>query len=1025
MMIAILYLSDIHLKKGNNLIMGRSESLTRACKSYINLCSDLIVAISGDIAFSGLNEEYEEAYRLLKSIEIQIKKEHSRLNIHYVIVPGNHDCDFSRPENKVRSQLITLNKNERNIDDAYTINILLSVQENFYCFLKKIMCINADNDSQRLSMQIPLTFERGLPIVFNCYNSSLLSELEEKPGSLNIPHNSFLESHLNSPSKCITVSIFHHTTSWLNPNNIKQDFESHILKTSQIILCGHEHTHTGQSISEWDSKDSIEYIEGGALQYGDTSEYSLILIDNETLSFNVHTFEYEHRSKTYEENVLKSKKDGVIKIGYSNYEPVVNDEFLSSLQKMPLPISHPYKNEITLNDVFVYPDLDPYISENQGYSQYIDSSRLLDDKSKNEIILLQGESQIGKTALLRKIFIDAPYKGLYPLLIDGGRITSKGLFSILQKTYKTEYDANHLSFDAYMRLDKEQHILVVDDFDKCTLNKEQMKAFFKEVSSNFNKVIVTTSPQNNDLQTVLTTLLDSEVEASGYTILSFGHYKRNQLIEKWIALNPAKSNIDEAVLREIKLLYDEIQSIIGKRLIPSYPIFLLTLLSSIGKYQPNGNFDDTAYAFCYNCLITVALANAENEKIRIKGLMTFLREFCYELYMKTKTIFSKADFINYYKQYSRNYSPDYNNPERMLQLYCESKLFHQISENCYEISYKYIFYYFIALKISCLMNDCTDERSKAELLKPYLQSLYKDDVANIIIILTYLNSGNFIIDELKFVSMLPFENCDELTLGSNDIVYKELETISKGISNDIVLSNPDPKTTREYGLKESDTRQRFNNANRITEEDFLDNPDLCALSSALKIIKILGQIVKNQIGSAEKTKILDLIESSYRCGFRTLMFTSKVMGDFKDDLIEYLKRKKVKDIDAKTRANKLVQILFLRNCLHIFSMLSSAVGTTSKQDVYLEVANTINTPAAKIVSFTINSYYNKLNLSEMENILHEFKSNFIATQIVKARIRAYVYNNILPTSEIQKICEKCDMKYLPSTNYFSKKRQNK
>ena len=71
--------------------------------------------------------------------------------------------------------------------------------------------------------------------------------------------------------------------------------------------------------------------------------------------------------------------------------------------------------------------------------------------------------------------------------------------------------------------------------------------------------------------------------------------------------------------------------------------------------------------------------------------------------------------------------------------------------------------------------------------------------------------------------------------------------------------------------------------------------------------------------------------------------------------------------------------------------------------MYLDVAKTMDTPAAKIVSFSINSYYGKIHMPELEQLSKEFKGNFVALQILRARVSAYIYNNYVDYRDKQKI----------------------
>ena len=106
MKISILHLSDIHLKKETNSIFNKKEQLFNAIKNTIYDSTHLFIAITGDIAFSGLSEEYEIASELLLFLKSSLTKYQPECPIDFIIIPGNHDCDFSN-ESTVRDIVIS------------------------------------------------------------------------------------------------------------------------------------------------------------------------------------------------------------------------------------------------------------------------------------------------------------------------------------------------------------------------------------------------------------------------------------------------------------------------------------------------------------------------------------------------------------------------------------------------------------------------------------------------------------------------------------------------------------------------------------------------------------------------------------------------------------------------------------------------------------------------------------------------------------------------------------------------------
>lgn len=117
MTISIIHFSDIHISNSSDLICKRLEKIEQACLSYLPKKGLIIIAISGDIAQSGLKQQYEIAKTFFNDLKSYLQSElQSSINI--VCVPGNHDCDYNNA--KTYGKTLISNLNSTNIDsDAY------------------------------------------------------------------------------------------------------------------------------------------------------------------------------------------------------------------------------------------------------------------------------------------------------------------------------------------------------------------------------------------------------------------------------------------------------------------------------------------------------------------------------------------------------------------------------------------------------------------------------------------------------------------------------------------------------------------------------------------------------------------------------------------------------------------------------------------------------------------------------------------------------------------------------------------
>ena len=1023
MKVALLQLSDIHIKSENDFIIKHQEDFYRSCKALINECTKLIVVITGDIAFSGNEKEYAVAYNWLKQCESSWKREASFLNsVEYIVVPGNHDCDFSK-QTDVRKMLISTVSKQDEIGSEDIISTCLSVQSNFWSFYSKL---RNENLNPSISWTQEVKLKQDFSIIFNCYNSASLSQLNERPGELIIPQNKFIERQNIHPQD-IVVSLFHHNTAWLSPNsplNNKKTFEEHIFATSNIVMCGHEHSEKNKKISSLLDYQELIYLENSALQHENISKYGLIILDTDDKNLTRHQFEYSDKGfRSSQEScmfTIRKQQSGVM----------FTNAWAEKLETINIPLKHIHKHTLQLSDIFVFPDLEPLSDISSECLQYIDSEDLLGNSIIERVSVLEGENQAGKTSLLQMLCISWYKKGVYPIMVSGKAIKHHNISGQLKSSYKDQYQYREFSYDQYMQLDRSKRIILIDDLDESTINNDYKPKLLEWLLCNFEKVIVTTNLQLN-LHGVLLHLNNTD-NLKHFRILSLGYHKRNALIEKWIRLGQDVITLnEEMLLSEVKQAYDNISVLLGQQLIPSYPVFILSLLQGLNQVFDNFDISKTSYAFCYNSLIIASLLKSGTVKEKINGVLKFLSEFAYYRYKQhtEKKYFDENNFRAFYNDYKEDYNAPYS-AEALLENLCNADIIRCADSGCYTFSYKYIFYFLVAQKISQLVNDNQADGIVQELC----MNLHREREANILIFLVYHNGTEKQMEDLLFASMLPFEDYKPITLDRDDPLFKGINDIVDGIKSEVMLQNVDPRENRDIALKKSDDMKRkFERKNpqmRPSEEDFEKNTCLRDLNNTFKIIRILGQIVKNQMETLKKEQILKLIEESYNVCFRSISFFCTLIEDSKEEIVQYILDKykdktNIKESEIRTRVQKLLHMLLYQQCLKSFTNLSSAVGTSNVPEIYDEIAKQIGTPVAKIISFTINTYYNKMRINDLEELLLEYENNPVAMEIVKARVLNYVYNNYVEFSQLQKIGQLCHLKLINNAEVMKNTKQSK
>jgi len=992
MKIGILHLSDLHIQ--DNDLISRLDNLVKSIEYDVKQTAHLYIVLSGDIANFGRKSEFENAKIFITKLTEKLKEKWKMLNINLVSVPGNHDCCFDN-EKKTRKSILNDCKTDVIDEEDYFIDAMV-VQSDFWDFTNEMTdCKERNKVSYEYKFRPHLDFK----VTFHCYNTSWLTEINEKQGSLIVPENKFIE---NENGEYI-ISVFHHPIDWLSANtkrNNKQRFEEHLINSSNLVIYGHEHD-KGNPKAIIRKNNNVVFCGGKAFDKNALNEtgFSLYEIDLTDKSINIKTFNFDGDKYSVE---TEDRHQIIEKV---KREFILNQEFETKITDLSIPLKHSRKHKLVLSDVFVYPDLEPLLEDDSNVVQYPNSYDLI-DKVKNEEkvnVLIEGADQSGKTALLYVLYKRYYEMGLTPIYLRGKYCSETDVKKLVKKALKEQYKNENV--DLFFQNNKK--VLLLDNFHKSSLNSKYKKRLVESFNDNFEVKIVTSD--NTYCSKNVTEEATSFKEYFKYKLLPLGHEKRSELIEQWLLIGENKLTVqEEEILNNVKLRFNEIDSLIGNRLMPSYPIFILTLLQSLDENLQN--FSKTSYANIYLALIKAGLVKEGIKDSVLTSLLNILKELAFYIYDKKKGPFNRDDFDNFILEYSGKYFRHKSlTHDKILSVLCNSNIL-KFDDEYYAFSYKYIYYFLIAQKIS------TDIESYQELIYDLCNNIHLEINANILIFLSHHSKAQVLIDNIVFTSEIPFEKASPLTLQKDDEFVKFITEFTNEIKDEII-EDRNPKEEVKKELKKKDAIERNNRDDEDREEGILP-AEAIEMNQAFRTVKIIGQIVKNQSGDFEKEKLIKLVEAAYNTIFRFLGFYSGMLEKDKALLIETIvedikkkeeeKKSRHENVDVKfieKSVRNILQFISWRICVDSMTNLMFAVGTKGQNELFDKVNSNIDSPASKIVTFAIKTFYDKIDTKELEKLFDDVKDNYLAQCILREYIKRYLYTNFIERNKRDRIIQ--------------------
>ena len=220
----------------------------------------------------------------------------------------------------------------------------------------------------------------------------------------------------------------------------------------------------------------------------------------------------------------------------------------------------------------------------------------------------------------------------------------------LTKAFKKQYETR-LTTDA---IPDEKIIPIVDDFHFAS-KKEKL---LKELDKFQNQIIIVDDIFPLDIY--------EDVIAKDfyqYKIRFFGPPLRSELIKKWLSVNEVDSySHSNDSYKKHDSLYETVNStlgkIIGQGIMPSYPFFILSIISTTEVYKPLDK-EITSQGYCYQALIYFYFRKQDVTNEDIDVYINFLSEISFHFFTKKIEELTESDLDLFIEKYEKNIISQY------------------------------------------------------------------------------------------------------------------------------------------------------------------------------------------------------------------------------------------------------------------------------------------------------------------------------------------------------------------------------
>jgi len=661
---------------------------------------------------------------------------------------------------------------------------------------------------------------------------------------------------------------------------------------------------------------------------------------------------------------------------------------------------HKHKEHIVLEDIFVFQDLKNIKQEYDEIAKSVHSKELSEIQNLQENILILGSEQSGKTSLSKFFFKRYVEQGGFPLICNGGQISSVNIEKLLNKLIKEQY--GDISFDEFKNY--ENKILIIDDYDKLKINIRYQRKLLENILSLFDKLIIFSDisiryDEGNFIE--LSDFLQ-------YEILPLGNLRRGELIEKWNSLG----RIETIELKELHDNNDNVtrhvDSIIRKNILPPKPIYILTIIQLLDT-SSSTDYTLTSYGHCYQSLIQSALKKSKIKSVDFDLYINYLTEIAFSIFETGKNSIKDIKLSEFKKDYSKKYL--ISSHEEVINTLLHSNILRKQNDEMF-FGYRYIFYFYVAKYLA----DHINIQECKEIIEYLCENLHTEKNSNILIFLVHHSKDKAIIDEILRHASVVFNNYKEANLDEDDTKHlvEYITSIPK-----LVIEQKNIDDERKKTLKAKDEANLENDTDESSEEQPNDSDQLDILSEinrSVRIVEIIGQILRNRYGSLTKEQLTALSLSAYSSGLKFLNFFLTGTRDNQDYILKVIQENFRKNTTfSNEKISKEARNIFLMFCYgtsyNVIKKIANSLGSDKLIPIFEEIArNQPDSPAIQLIQIAIcMEFKKKIPKKELSILYTKFEENKIAQRLLQELVIQHLYLNHVEYKDRQWISEKLKM----------------
>lgn len=791
----VVHLTDLHMKESakDNPVLAKVKRVCSALNGTVKKDDTVLLAFTGDLAFSGKKSEYNNCELFISSITEYICAQ-KNAKVHVAFVPGNHDCNFAENQD-VRNALISSVKSKTSSLSSAIILSVSNVQKDFFEFAER----NGNPWKNRISEALCIETDIG-KVSIHLINSAWDSTLHEIPGQLLMPEVHIPEE--TTKDTALSLTLIHHPLHWLSPDSVHSLSET-FRRYTDVLFVGHEHR--ADKLTMKGEKWTYSQFNGKELQNSECANDS---------SFSVYTWDNLQKVKILEyawdiekqfyDRVYESEQDVALNQMRTRGCVYPNSMTLEMLRDIGATIHHFRIDAVSLEDLYCWPEIDVLPTDESKVKNPVRISNDIPQNISNyRVPLIVGSPNCGKTSLLKSLYSYYLSQGICCLSCNGIDLvssTESGITRIIEEQFCKQYNQNQL--EEFRQMTTSSKVLLIDDFESMTFNLERQSRIINHLLESFQRVILFSGSDVDISMLLAIRFAGSDEKIVPLRIRPFGNKKRNELITKWYSLGDEYAFEDSEMKLKADQARDVIDGVLGshRTIVPATPIVVISLLQNLEAFSTS-TFAGSQYGYLYENLVNRSLAAIHNTNPGTMNIhVAVLSRIAYNMLIGKKKSFSEMELINLVHVFVADRLVPVD-AIALLSNMMSVRLIKKDEGGSYRFSYPYIFYYFCGKYIATHI----EEDAVKELVVYMSERLFIEDYGNIIIFVCHFCNSLHIIESVLLNSYSLFDKVHPFSFEEPQrILDLANNAIERFLVPKVVGQESEVKARREEMLKRMD-----------------------------------------------------------------------------------------------------------------------------------------------------------------------------------------------------------------------------